>query len=99
MPDAPNAPRIAVTIPKSSAAEARAEFQSWGGILSARILGESETEIGMYVSMLASSIALSLGLARDELEKRLRKVGGRVGAKDEWLIADQDLGDFLAVER
>ncbi len=95
MPDAPNAPRLAVTIPKSAAAEARAELKTWRAIVGTRILGEDDKEIGLYVSMLASGLALSLGMARQELEQRLRKVGGRIGAKDEWLIADQDLGDFL----
>lgn len=95
MPDAPNAPRIAVTIPKTARDAARADFTRWGAIASARILGEDDHEIAMYLATVATSTAL-LGSMRNEIEAHVRKFGGRVGAKDAWVAADGDYGDFLA---
>lgn len=95
MPDSPQAARIAVTIPKANADAFREELRAWGGVASARILGLDDHDVAMYVALLTSPLGMSLGFARPEIETRVRRHGGVVGAKDAWLIKDDDLGDFL----
>lgn len=78
---------LAVTVPKANRTQAIETISSWRGALRVRVIGEDVFSVGLMVSM--PTTPLSVGPLRNELNRMVRALGGRVGVKDEWLVGWQ----------
>jgi hypothetical protein len=82
---------IAVAIPAPNADAAELALNNWNASTNVVRLGEDNGRVGFAVKVIASPVALGMGMVAGKLDELIRPFGGIRGGTEEWLLAAQKL--------